>query len=616
MWARWVHNAGWLLAGLLLLALRASAQLEVGEAWKFNLDGNLGYNYNGEVNNGASSHGMGLYGNGTLRGSFYNPNFLNFSVSPYANRDQTNSIYGGLSNSTGVNANVNLFSGSHFPGSVYYGRGSDSSSEFGLPASTVGLAQHGTNQNFGVNWSAIVPGLPTLTASYAIGDGTSDVYGTQDQSQQKTRTFSLLSSYFVDGYRLSGSILHRNVDTQLAEFVDGSALPVQSNGASTTYQINASHPLPFSGSFGISAGHSNYDYDYSDSYSTTSSGSGDNFSAVAGFRPLDKLVVSGNFDYTDSLLGSIPEPMQNGVVQTVNLGTFRSFLFGTNAYYQLLRNLSINGEVSHAEQTFLGQTYSSTQYGGGANYSTTQRFLGSFTFAFAAFDYANQFGNQGLGFSGNINFSKKIHDWEMDANFGYSQGVQTVLVIYTTSSYNWVANIRRRLANQTYFSAGYGGAHSGLSQSTGFSSSSQRASGALTWRSFNLNGFYSKADGTAVLTSTGLTALPTNLPPAVFAPDAVMTYNSKAVGANLGGVIANRLTFSLAYADSDGTTIDPLTNIRVSTQLYNSYVQYRLRKIYLNAGFTKLRQGVGTPGTAPANVTSYFVGFTRWFNFF
>ncbi len=112
-----------------------------------------------------------------LRGSFYNPNFLNFSIAPYADRDQANSLYGDLSDSTGINANVNLFSGSHFPGSVYFGRGSDSSSEFGLPSSTVGLATHGTNQNFGVNWSAIVPGLPTLNASYAIGDGTSDVYG-------------------------------------------------------------------------------------------------------------------------------------------------------------------------------------------------------------------------------------------------------------------------------------------------------------------------------------------------------------------------------------------------------------------------------------------------------
>jgi len=601
---------------MMLVALPASAQLEIGDAWKLNLDGNLGYEYDGSINDGFSSHGQGLYGNATLRGSFYNPNFLNFSIAPYADRDQANSLYGALSNSTGINANVNLFSGSHFPGSVYFGRGSDSSSEFGLPSSSLGLATHGTTQNFGVNWSAIVPGLPTLNASYAIGDGTSDVYGLQDQSQQKTKTLSLLSSYNIDGFRLSGTILHRNVDTQLAQFVDGSTLPVQSNGASTNYQFNANHALPLSGSFGISAGHSNYDYDYSDSYRTTSSGSANSFGAGAGFRPLDKLVVSANFNYTDSLLGSIPEPMQNGVVQTVSLGTFRSYLFGTNAYYQLLPSLSLTGEASHVVQTFLGKSYSSTQYGGGANYSTTQRFLGSFTFAFSAFDYATELGNQGMGFSGNLNFHRKIGEWETDANFGYAQGIQTVLVIYTSSSYSWVTNVRRRVANQTYIAGGYGGSHSGFTQQEGASSSSERVSGAFTFRSYNLNGFYSKADGTAVLTATGLTAVPTTLPPQVFGPDAVMTFNSKAIGANLGGVLMHRLTFSLGYADSNGTTIDPLTNIHTTTQLYNSSIQYRMRKIYLNAGYTRLRQGIGTPGTLPANVTSYFVGFTRWFNFF
>ena len=37
-----------------------------------------------------------------------------------------------------------------------------------------------------------------------------------------------------------------------------------------------------------------------------------------------------------------------------------------------------------------------------------------------------------------------------------------------------------------------------------------------------------------------------------------MTYNSKAVGANLSGVLTKRLTFSLAYARSYGTTVDPV----------------------------------------------------------
>ena len=48
----------------------------------------------------------------------------------------------------------------------------------------------------------------------------------------------------------------------------------------------------------------------------------------------------------------------------------------------------------------------------------------------------------------------------------------------------------------------------------------------------------------------------------------------------------------------------------------NAIMQYRLRKIYVNGGFTRLSQTVGTPGTAPIMVTSYYIGFSRWFNFF
>ena len=94
----------------------------------------------------------------------------------------------------------------------------------------------------------------------------------------------------------------------------------------------------------LRVGHTNYGYDYADSYRTTSSGCGRHFRApLRPFGPSTKLTVSTNFNYTDSLLGSIPEPMQNGVVQTVSLGTFRSYLFGTNAYYQLLPSLSLTG---------------------------------------------------------------------------------------------------------------------------------------------------------------------------------------------------------------------------------------------------------------------------------
>jgi hypothetical protein len=50
--------------------------------------------------------------------------------------------------------------------------------------------------------------------------------------------------------------------------------------------------------------------------------------------------------------------------------------------------------------------------------------------------------------------------------------------------------------------------------------------------------------------------------------------------------------------------------------LLNVIMQYRVRKIFVNGGYTRLQQTVGTPGTPPLDVTTYFIGFSRWFNFF
>ena len=51
-----------------------------------------------------------------LSGFYYNPKFLNFNVQPFYNRSQDNSSFQSVFSDSGVDASVNLFSGSHFPG--------------------------------------------------------------------------------------------------------------------------------------------------------------------------------------------------------------------------------------------------------------------------------------------------------------------------------------------------------------------------------------------------------------------------------------------------------------------------------------------------------------------
>lgn len=618
MWVKKIQKACWLIAGIMMMALPSVAQMQIGDNWRMNLNGDVGYNYNGSINQGVSGHSMGFAGDANLTGSYYSPNFVNFNVQPYYDRTQSNSVFGALTNTTGVNANVNLFSGSHFPGSFNYSKGINSTGEFGVPGAGIGLAANGNFQGMALTWSELVPNMPTLTASYGYNDGSSTIFGSQGQNTQTDHDLTLLSTYHVLGFRLAGGYSHRTVHNDFTELLDGSAEPVNTNNRINNYQFSGQHSFPLQGSYGFSWNHSNYGFSHHDSYSDSNSGSSDTLNGNLTFRPMTKLAVAFTASYNDSLLGNIPESVvTNGLVSNDrSLGSFKSVLLGSMATYQILPTLNVQGIVNREQQYFMGRNFEATQYGGNVNYNVQKRFLGSFSVSGGVYDTATQDGNSALGFTGNLNFARKVVGWDIDANVSYSQNVQAVVLLYTTSSFGYVTNVRRRLGNRVFFMAGYSGSHSALTQQPGTTSSSDRWSSTFTYHTYSFNGFYSKSDGAAALTTTGLVSIPIGIPPSVFAPGTVMTYNSKAYGANASSVIMRRLTVSAGYANSQGSTVDPLISVFTSNQLYNVVTQYRLRKIYLNGGYTRLHQSIGTVGTAPVTVTAYFIGISRWFNFF
>src|SRR5215471_18109117 len=116
MWGR-VRQVGVLGIASCCLLITVHAQVTVGET-NMSLSGLLGVGYSGEsqTNPSLSSHGIFVSGQAQLTGSYYNPNFLAFSVNPYFNRTQANSSFGSIFDETGISAGANLFSGGHFPG--------------------------------------------------------------------------------------------------------------------------------------------------------------------------------------------------------------------------------------------------------------------------------------------------------------------------------------------------------------------------------------------------------------------------------------------------------------------------------------------------------------------
>jgi hypothetical protein len=69
-------------------------------------------------------------------------------------------------------------------------------------------------------------------------------------------------------------------------------------------------------------------------------------------------------------------------------------------------------------------------------------------------------------------------------------------------------------------------------------------------------------------------------------------------------------SFSRAISDTVSTTAS-----HNNTEIFNAQLQYHLRRIGLQAGYTRFTQGISAVG-APASTTSFFVGMTRWFDFF
>ena len=613
-----IRSLCYTIAGIVLFTVSAAAQLQVGDYLHMNLNGNIGFNYGGGNSGGLSDHSMGFSGNGMLTGNYYSPNFLSFNVSPYYNREQTDSIFGSLANTTGLSSNVNLFNGSHFPGSVSYNSSYNGIGSFGVPGSDLGLAQRTNLQSFAVGWSALLPNLPTLSATYGIDHSSNSIIGQAGTDAVTNRNLNLLSTYRWDGFNMTGQFQHRNTDADFTQFLEAGEAPITTQSSSNNYGATIQHALPFAGNFGVSWNRISYGYNYQDSVSSQNSGNSDTVNGNAGFHFTDKLGVSFNATYNDSLLGSIPQTFLStgAAVNLTEASSFNSVLVGSDVFYQIFKNLGVHADVAHEDQTFLGQTYSATQFGGSANFNFDHSLLKGLSFSIGLVDTAQQAANTGLGFVGNVNYARKFFGWDIGGNFSYAQNVQTAMLVYTTSSYSYIASLRRRIGERQYFMAGYSGSHSGITANSGTTSSAERLFADYIFRGNSLNAYYDKSNGLAILTNAGLLTVPTTLPTQVLVPNSFTSYTSTGYGFSLGVTPTRRLQVSAAYARSNGSTIDPSLSVYTNNTLINATMQYRLRKIFVNSGYTRLQQNAGTTGSVPTVVTSYFIGFSRWFNFF
>ena len=148
-------------------------------------------------------------------------------------------------------------------------------------------------------------------------------------------------------------------------------------------------------------------------------------------------------------------------------------------------------------------------------------------------------GEDTLGFSTNDNYSTVIKGWHVSGSFGYAQNVQTLLVTYMNSSYNYSGNLRRRWGRFNV-SAGAGGARTALTQQAGTANSSESYNASMgygTW--ITANGSYSKASGQALATGAGLVPVP--IPSPILPSNLVSLYGGDSYSFGLSSTPVKKL---------------------------------------------------------------------------
>ena len=607
------RNTGLALAAALLLVVSTQAQLKTGDN-SMTLNGTVSAGYNGDYGNLIpSDHSMSFGGTGTLSGFYYNPNFLSYTVSPYLNQARDNSAFQSISDASGVNLNTSIFAGSKFPGSINYAKAYNSEGNYAIP----GLANyttHGNSDTFGINWAEMLPDWPSLSASFQMGSNQYSIYGSDDTGSSSSRSFSLRSGYILKGFNLAGYFSDGDSHSDVPQILQGSTQAETATSSSRDYGFNVGHPLPLHGGFSASINRSDVDSNFQ-GYSYNASI--DTYTGTAAFQPTQKFHFSVSTNYSDNLSGALYQAVTGAgglVIPPTQGQSSNAFDVQGNASYSVMANLQALASADRRQQSFLGKDYSADSYGGGITYGRVLfggnlNTAGTLTENTISTSSASE-----LGFSGTINYNKRFDGWTAGVFANYAQNVQTLLITYMSSFYGYGGNIRRRWGKFGW-TAGTSFNKTGLTEQAGTASSGESYNTSIGYSNWiNINGTYSKSNGSGIETANGLAATPTPQP-VLFQNDLIL-FGGKSYSFGLASNPMRRLTiassFARAYGNSNVLGILSSNN----TEQINVLFQYQFRKMYVTGGYSRLDQGFSASGTPPEKISAFYFGVSRWFNFF
>jgi hypothetical protein len=584
----------------------ANGQVMAGNKLSLTMNGSLGASYAGSLGNYiGSSHGLGFGVNGSFDGYYFDPKFLSFQVRPYYDRAQSNSDSQTITLGSGVTSSLSLFGGSHFPGSISYGKDFSSNSEFRI-AGVPSVLGDSSGSSMDIAWSAQLEGLPSLHANYLIADSTSTLLGTTIKSKNSSRNFSLNSSYSLGGFSLQGNLNHYNTEFLSPSFL--TAATISNASSSTNYGITATRRLPLSGSLALS-------WSRIASENATGDSASNSYTASASISPWRRLMVSETWNYTTNVIGAITQNLGSDAV----LPFYNSDLAWNAMYMNTLSTLTvghgitISGHLNHRIQHFQGRDIGDTQFGGNASFRKANHFLGFMYFSVGVVDTATQEGNSGAGLVTNLGMTRKFGRWETAADVSYSQNTQTLLSYVTTSNYSFGGTLRRKINSSTYWNASFRESRSGLTSPRENNNVSESFSTSLSWKKYSFSGNYSQSSGEALLGANGtLTATPLGSTISNF----FLTFNARSFGLSASKQLFRRLTVSGGYTNVSSSTIQKELDTFNYGNRYNAHFELRLRQLKIIGGYNRAVQQASAVTGGPRTVNSYYVSLSRWFNVF
>jgi hypothetical protein len=639
-----------LLVGLLLLFVpTASGQLQVGSETQLNLTGgaSLGYVRSWDDQE-TNSLAYGL--NATLTGIYHDPRFLNYTVSPYLNQSNVNSNFNSNTLASGINSQANFLNDSKTPIQFTYARDYNREGTFNVPGSITGFETKGSGQAFSANASYLPEDWPSLHGTFAHTGSDYEILGTPGTGRSHSNLFGVDSHYVLLDTNLSALFTKSWVDSETPVFGSTTGDIFSQNTTQDTLQLNASHQLgrksTVNGSYGRSHLHGEYLGSDVDTTNNTLVGN-------LNVTITDKLSAGANAGYSSNLsqqffseiiggaqqksTGISANPLAGSANGPPSVSFTSEYLtYGANAQYQAFQSLSFIGRVDHRVQ---GQAYrypdlTSTTTQAIALY-THRLFGGGFGASYGlsysitpVYSYANNPDQPGnivatktgdstfMGNSATVSYGRQFGAWSTSLSAFYGEGLTTLLVGYTQTNYGGTGSVTRNVKDWTVSVHGsYGAAKvNGLS----IADSKTENAGASIWhKNFGFSGSYGQSSGTALQVGTAF--VPTPVPIGTPIQNLLVQFDGTSYSVAGSWEPRRRLNMTASYIHLDYSTINPLIGplpTRTTSSQYFARAVYGFRQLYLYIGYNHVDQGYGSTGRGSYVYNNFYVGITRYFNFF